>query len=302
MHTFEALPPSIGALARFAAIAAVTGNHSALLVGPPGTGHTMLARRAAAVLPGLDEITLREHVDMFTAAGLAERLNHDGVVPPPVRMPHHTVSLGGMVGTAAGKPRPLPPTMYGQPHGPMYRLPARPGEIALAHGGLLFLDECPEFSHEVLCALAEIRREGHVHRWSFYEPATIWPARFALLASTHACPCGFLGHPDRACVCPPRSVARYLQRLVLPFDMVVDASAYTERPAAPQLGFADSDTIAGAVASARRELARLDRPLTLHDTVHALGIADPEPVVAALQVGRARLEQLVRTGEAVPVG
>ncbi len=294
---FEDLPDTIAPLARFASIVAVTGGHSALFVGWPGTGKTMLARRACRVLPALAGDTEREHIHAHRVSR-GEYEPH-GAVLPPVRMPHHTVSLGGMVGTRPGKLQPLPPGHAG----PLYRSPPRPGELGLAHGGVLFLDECPEFSHNVLAAVGEAHRDGQTVAINLSEAATVWPTRFALLAATDPCPCGFAGHPERACICPPASRARYLRRLrPLPFEIVVRMGEPAERQPAPRLGCIDSDAIAGAVAVARRVLAKLGRRPTLRETITALGYSAPEPIAVALERGRDELEAVMRTGESVCAG
>jgi len=178
--------PDPGLQCLFGRIAFELGRRHVIMVGPPGCGKTMIARRIGACLPGPTGFADR------WAAGV---VRHAAGLPPtdgaPVRMPHHTISAAGLFGGGN---------------------PVRPGEVTLAHGGLLFLDELPEFSRLCLEELrwvldrgeVEIVRAGKIVRF---------PARLRLLAAMNPCPCGHLGHPQRACVCSDRSFARYQARV-----------------------------------------------------------------------------------------
>lgn len=181
---------------------AAAGNHNLLMVGPPGTGKTLLARAFASLLP---ELTPDEHLEVLTirsAAGMirAEELHNR---MPPVRSPHHTASSVALVGGGTK---------------------LRPGEVSLAHRGVLFLDEFPEFPRHVLEALREPLEEGTI-TVARAQGAVTFPARFALIAAANPCPCGYYNDPEKACQCPTANLLRYQRKLSGPLldriDLVV---------------------------------------------------------------------------------
>lgn len=174
--------------AKLALALAAVGSHGLLLVGPPGAGKSLLARRLVRLLP---PPTREERLEITQVQSAAGRWPGGLASERPFRAPHHTVSYAAMIGG-----------------GPL----ATPGEISLAHGGVLFLDELPEFRREVLESLRQPLENGTVSIARVARRVEL-PARFQLVAAMNPCPCGYLGHARTPCRCPPTSVQRYRRRI-----------------------------------------------------------------------------------------
>ena len=192
-----------------AMVVAAAGGHDLLLVGPPGSGKTMLARRLPGLLPPL---TLEEVLEVSRIHGGAMGFDPDGgsglIRRRPFRAPHHTASYAALVG---GGPVP------------------RPGEVSLAHHGVLFLDELPEFSARTLESLRE-PLESRTITICRARQSAVFPAGFQLVAAMNPCPCGYLGEPRERCSCPPLVAERYQSRISGPLLDRIDLCARVSTP------------------------------------------------------------------------
>jgi magnesium chelatase family protein len=193
--------------AKRALLAAAAGGHNLLLVGPPGCGKNFLVRRLPPLLPPLTSDQLIEVLKIHSSHGELDPRLFRGV--PPFRAPHHTTSFAGLVGGGTWP---------------------RAGEITLAHHGVLFLDELPEFKREALESLRQPLEDGRIHIARARYTVSL-PARFLLVAAMNPCPCGFLGHPQRPCICPPHQRRSYRSRISGPLldriDLQVELSPLT---------------------------------------------------------------------------
>lgn len=218
---------------------AAAGGHNLLMSGPPGTGKTMLASRLPGILPPLDEAEAIEVATVHSVAGLPREDFHRR----PFRAPHHTASAAALVGGGT-----VP----------------RPGEISLAHHGVLFLDELPEFPRRVLEVLREPLESGHI-AVARVRGRIEFPARFQLVAAMNPCPCGYLG--EARCRCTPDQIARYRGRLSGPLLDRIDVQV-----AAPRIAHAELSGPANGEPSAAvrvRVLAARDRQLARQGMLNA---------------------------------
>lgn len=239
-HTAVPSPCDMGEVrgqqqAKRAMVIAAAGGHNLIMVSPPGSGKTMLAERMPSLLPGLSHEQSLDTSRIYSAAGKLSSEN-PFVLHPPFRAPHHTASAIAICGGGNGFPI--------------------PGEVSLAHHGILFMDELPEFRRDVLETLREPMESGRIvisrarHRAQF-------PARFQLLAAMNPCPCGYYGHPKIACQCSMQQILQYRRKISGPLLDRIDLHVQLQPVTADELLGGDerpnSAELRGQVSAARQK-------------------------------------------------
>jgi magnesium chelatase family protein len=263
-------------VARRALEIAAAGGHNLFLLGPPGVGKTMLAARIPSILPAMTFDEALEASRVHSVAGVLP--DGDGLLERrPFRAPHHSISTAGLLGSAD----------------------LRPGEASLAHQGVLFLDELPEFSRQVL-ELLRAPLESREIVLSRASGTVRLPASFTLVAAANPCPCGFLGHPIRPCRCPDSAVQRYQARLSGPLldriDMHVQVESLDGETLYERNQAEDSATVRRRVEAARRIQAERYKELPWRSNAELTGAAVRDAAGASAVAQRMLRDAVDRLG------
>lgn len=219
--------------ARYALEIAASGGHNALMIGSPGSGKSMLAKRISTILPEMTREESLETTQIYSIAGLLDP-KHPLMTRRPFRAPHHTISGAGLVGGGAI---------------------AHPGEVSLSHNGLLFLDELAEFERRTLEILRQPLEDHHV-TITRVSGTVSYPCSFMLVGAMNPCPCGYFGHPKRKCTCSNNQVRQYLNRISGPlldrFDLHIEVEPVSFDDLSAKTKSEDSVAIRKRVLAARK--------------------------------------------------
>ena len=251
---------------------AVAGGHNLLMVGNPGTGKTMLARRIPTIMPPLSFEEALETTKIHSVAGT---LKGPLMATRPFRSPHHTVSDAALIGGGS------------IPH---------PGEVSLAHNGVLFLDELPEFKRSTLEVLRQPLEDGVV-TISRAAITLSYPARFMLVASMNPCPCGYLGHPTKECTCTPTQIKRYQSRISGPLldriDLFVSVPALEYQELKGDIPQTTSSQMRERILAARRIQERRFEGRGIHCNAH-MGVNEIKEFCVLDERGHSLMEMAVK--------
>jgi magnesium chelatase family protein len=270
-------------IAKRAMVIAATGRHGLMMVGPPGAGKTMLARRLPTILPPLDERAREEALLVHSVAGQQSSGIERG--EPPFRAPHHSISAAGLLG--GGRP-------------------VTPGEVSLAHRGVLFLDELPEFANNVLQSLRQPMEDGCVCL-SRAEGKYVFPCDFMLVTAANPCPCGHLGDPGHPCTCAPARVESYQARMGGPLANRIDMHIDVARPASSKVieggsGMSSKEmselVLAGREFAAHRKKGSVGRTRSVAESMEPAARQAFETIASRLSMGGraiARVSRVART-------